>query len=200
MLGDEGGHHHAQRRDQHDHGGDGAVEHQHEDECAQNGQHAGEQLGEAHEQAVGELIHIRHHAAEQVAGGVLIQLGQGHSLELLHGVPAQVAGDAEGHVVIAHAQQPLADGGDGEGEDNVAADDPHPGKIHCALANHAVDGVAGQDGDIELGRHAEGSGEQAQRQPAPIGADAPQHPAEGGAVCTLLLLHPASPPCWNWLS
>ena len=200
VLGDKARHHKAQRRDQHHHQRDGPVQRQHEDQSAQNGEHSGEQLGEAHEQSVGKLIHIGHHPAEQVAGGVGVQRSNRQGLELVHGGIPQIPGDTEHHPVIAHAQNPLAQRGDADGEQNVAADDRHSGEVDRALTDHLVDGIAGQNGNIELGRHAEGGGEQTECQIDPVGTDIVQDPLQSGGLSLFLPGHPSSPPRLNWLS
>ena len=69
-LGQEAGHHQAQRGDADDHQRDGDILPQHEQQGAEDGQQAGEQLGEAHQQAVGKGVHIGDHPADDVAGAV----------------------------------------------------------------------------------------------------------------------------------
>ena len=53
-----------------------AIDRQHENQRAENGDHAGEQLGKAHQQAVGELIDIRNDAADHIAVGVAVDVFQ----------------------------------------------------------------------------------------------------------------------------
>ena len=59
---------------------------------------------------------------------------------------------------------------------DAAADGGHAQEVHCALTDHPVDGVAGEDGHIELGGHADRCGEETEGQIAPVGPHPAQHP------------------------
>ena len=64
-------------------------------------------LGEAHEQTVGEGIHIRHHPAHQVSLGMGVQIAQGQVLNVPEGLLAQILCYPVGHMVIQHIHDPL---------------------------------------------------------------------------------------------
>ena len=205
-LGQEAGHHQAQRGDADDHQRDRNILPQHEQQGAEDGQQAGEQLGEAHQQAIGEGVHIGDHPADDVAGGVAVEVGEGEGLDLPQGGIAQVAADGEGDAIVADAQQPLRKGcEDGYGHD-LHDDLHHTGKVHTALAEHQVDGAAAEDGDIQLCGHAHGGHDEAAPHEKAVGADLFQHPAERclalfrGQAALCFCTHFCASPFLNWLA
>ena len=199
-------HHKAQRGDAHHHQRDGHVFPQHEQQGAQNGQDAGEQLGKTHQQAVCKGIHIGHHAADDIAGGVAVQIGQRQGLDLAQRLVAQVTADREGDAVVAYAQKPLCKGGHTGHHQNAYRNVQHPGKVHIALAQHFINGVTAQDGDVQLGGYADCCHQQAAHHKGTVGAYLVQHPVQGGLAllrgqlvfcfCT----HASASPFLNWLS
>ena len=205
-LGEEAGHHEAQGGDADHHQRDGHVLLQHEQQGAEDGQHAREQLGEAHQQAVGEGIHVGHHPAHDVAGGVAVEVGEGQGLDLPHGGVSQVAADREGDAVVADAQQPLRKGGGHGHSHDLIHDAQHAREVHVPLAQHHIDGVAAEDGDIQLGRDAHRRHDEAAPHKKSVGLYLLEHPGHGG----LLLLrgqpafcfctHFCASPFLNWLS
>ena len=196
-AGDKPGGEEAQGREHHHHGGDAQVDHGHEDQRTGDGEDAGEELGEAHEQAVGEGVHIGDDAADQVTGGVAVQVGERQALKLLHGCGAQILGDAEGNAVVAGRQHPLRHGGDGRGDGDGETRLGHQGEVHPPHADHGVDGVAAEDGHQQLRRHADGRAQKAGSDKEAVRTHQTQHPAKKGAIG---LAHPAAPPFSNWLS
>ena len=76
-LGDEVGNQQRQRRNQHDQQRDRRVQRQHEAQRAQNRHDARKQLGEAHQQAVSEGIHVGDHAAHCVARRMRVEVREG---------------------------------------------------------------------------------------------------------------------------
>ena len=199
-------HHKAQRGDAHHHQSDGHVLPQHEQQGAKNGQDAGEQLGKAHQQAVRKGVHICHHAADDIAGGVAVQIGQRQGLNFTQRLVAQVTADREGDAVVAHAQKPLCKGGHGSYHQNAHRNAQHPGKVHIALAQHLINGITAQDGDIQLGGYADRRHQQAAHHKGTVWTDLVQHPVQGGLAllrgqlvfcfCT----HASASPFLNWLS
>lgn len=131
--------------------GDGHVLPQHEQQGAKNGQDAGEQLSKAHQQTVRKGVHIRHHAADDIAGGVAVQIGQRQGLDFTQRLVAQVTADREGDAVVAHAQKPLRKAATAATTRMLTAMRSTPGKVYIALAQHLINGIAAQDGDIQLG-------------------------------------------------
>ena len=199
-------HHKAQRGNAHYHQRDGHILPQHEQQGAQNGQDAGEQLGKAHQQAVRKGVHIRHHAADDIAGGVAVQIGQRQGLNFAQRLVAQITADREGDAVVAHAQKPLRKGGYGCHHQNAYCNAQHPGKVYIALAQHLINGVAAQDGDIQLSGYADRRHQQAAHHKGAVRTYFVQHPVQGGLAllrgqlvfcfCT----HASASPFLNWLS
>ena len=205
-LGKEACHHKAERGDAHHHQRDGHVLAEHEEQCAQNGQNAAEQLGEAHQQAVRKGVHICHHAAYDVAGGVAVQIGQRQGLDLAQGFVAQVSADKEGDAVVAHAQQPLGQRSRRGHHQHFDHNAHHTAKIHGAFAQHQIDGAAAQDGDIQLCTHTHGGHHKAAHHKQGIRSDLAQNTGQSGLAllrsqpvfyfCT----HFCASPFLNWLS
>ena len=54
----------------------------HENKRSQNGHHAGKQLGKAHEQSVGEGVHVSRHPADHIALRLFIKIGKGQHLNM----------------------------------------------------------------------------------------------------------------------
>ena len=205
-LCEKAGHHKAQRGDADHHQRDRDILLQHEEQGAEDGQHTREQLGEAHQQAVREGIHIGHHPAHDVAGWMAVEVREGKGLNLPHGGVAQVTADCEGDAVVADAQQPLRKGGDNSHHDDLVDDAQHAREVHGTFAQHHVDGTAAEDGDIQLGRHAHSGHNEAAHHEEAVGLDFLQHPGHGGLLlfrgqlafcfCT----HFCASPFLNWLS
>ena len=61
------------RRQHHNHQRNLPVDADHKRKCAKNRNHAGEQLRKAHQKAVGKLIHVGNHAADQLTARMRIQ-------------------------------------------------------------------------------------------------------------------------------
>ena len=205
-LGKEACHHEAQRGDAHHHQRDGHVLPQHEQQGAEDGQHAREQLGEAHQQAVGEGIHVGHHPAHDVAGWMAIEVREGKGLDLPHGGVAQVTADCEGDAVVADAQQPLRKGGGHGHSHDLIHDAQHAREVHAPLAQHHINGAAAEDGDIQLCTHAHGSNDQAAHHKQGIRFDLAQNTGQGGLallrgqLCFCFCTHFCASPFLNWLS
>ena len=82
----------------------------------------------------------------------------------------------------------------------------HPGKVYIALAQHLINGVTAQDGDIQLGGYAYRRHQQTAHHKNAVRAYLVQHPAQGGPAllrgqlvfcfCT----HASASPFLNWLS
>ena len=115
-LGDEGGHEEGQGGGHHHPDRHGEVQSEHEAQRPQDGQDAREELGEAHEQAVGELVGIGDDTADRVAHRPLVQIGQGEGLDAGKGIVAETAHHAEGDAVIADIHKPLAQSGEADDE------------------------------------------------------------------------------------
>ena len=92
-LGNEACHHQAQRGDADHHQRDGHILTEHEQQGTKDGQHTAEQLGKAHEQAVRKGVHIGDHAADDIAGGVAVQIRERQGLDLTERGVAQIPAD-----------------------------------------------------------------------------------------------------------
>ena len=159
-AGDKGRRQPAQRRDDHHRRRDDGIDRKHEKQGAHDGQNAREQLREAHQQAVGELVHIRDDAADHVARGLPVQIGQGQALDMGKGVMADVPHGAVGQAVIAQAHQPLGQGRQGYQRQDAGQNGPQRRKIHRAGSQQQIHRVAGENGHIQRAGH----GDDAQRQ------------------------------------
>ena len=82
----------------------------------------------------------------------------------------------------------------------------HPGKVYIALAQHLINGITAQDGDIQLSGYADRRHQQAAHHKGAVRTDLVQHPVQGGLAllrgqlvfcfCT----HASASPFLNWLS
>ena len=127
-----------ERRENGHHQGDGGVQAEHEGQGDHDGEDAGGQLLEAHDQAVGELVHVRHYAAGEVSVLVGVNVGKRHLLDVVEGLAAQVAGRVEGEAVGEGGKAPLTgeDGHDGEGDGAQAR--RQAGEVDLARPHDAV--------------------------------------------------------------
>ena len=178
MTGNKAGHKQAEGGQDDHHQGDQPVDGKHERQRADDGEHPGKQLGKAHQQAVAECIHVRDHPADQVAGGMAVQIFQGQPLDFFDGRVAQLSGDAEHDPVVAQAHQPLHQGGSRRQRDDPDSGPDDPVKIHLRLADHTVDGAAGKDRHEQLRPHANACAEQAENDIVLLPFDIGKHPAQ----------------------
>ena len=152
-AGDEVGHQQRKRRDHHHHGGDARVDAEHEAQRAHDGDDAGEELRKAHQQAFGNLVDVGDDAAQYIAVAVRVDGLEGHDLDLVHGLQADVARHAVGEAVGEQAQQVLRQRPHADGDEQLREDGHDAGKVHVVRADDEVDGVAGEDGHVERRRH-----------------------------------------------
>ena len=96
-----------QRRQRHNDQRNAPVDEQHDSQRAQNRQHAGEQLGKAHQQTVAELLHVGGNAADSIAGAVGIHIFERQNLQLLKRTDTHITHDLKGNAVIDDIHQPL---------------------------------------------------------------------------------------------
>ena len=143
LAGDEGRDEHRQRRQHHDQQGNHPVFDEHDGQRADNQHNTGEQLREAHEQTVGEGVHIGNHAADEVAGGMRVQITQRQALELVERRVAQVAADVIGNLVVAGGKKLLGNRGQRRNDDNPHRKDQYAGQIYLTRAEHLVNRLAG---------------------------------------------------------
>ena len=135
-----------------------------------------------------------------------VQIGQRQGLNFAQRLVAQVAADREGDAVVAHAQKPLRKGGYGRHNQNAYRNAQHPGKVYIAPAQHLINGIAAQDGDIQLGGYAYRRHQQAAHHKGAIRTYLVQHPVQGGLALLrgqlvfCLCTHASASPFLNWLS
>ena len=158
-----------QRRQHDDDERDLPVQIEHDAECAEDREHTRKQLCEAHEQAVGKLVDIGDHAADDVAGGMAVEVGKRQLLQVGERLGAGIARDAEDDAVIDHIHHPLRRGAQQRehrdlqpnGRDRREDDLPRP--------DDGVDRLADEDRDIERGGDVPRRAEQREDDPAGIG-------------------------------
>ena len=205
-LGKEACHHEAQRGDAHHHQRDGHILAEHEQQGAEDGQNAAEQLCKAHQQAVRKGIHIGHHAADDIAGRMAVEVGKRQGLNFAQGFVAQVAADKEGDAIVAHAQQPLCKSGHTGNHQHLDDNAHHTAKIYGTLTQHHINGAAAEDGDIQLCAHAHSSHYKAAHHKQGIRFDLAQNTGQGGLallrgqLCFCFCTHFCASPFLNWLS
>ena len=178
-LGDETGHHQRKGRDHHHGGGDHPVDGIHEAQCAKNGQNAAEQLGKAHQKAVGELIHIGDHPADHIAGGVGIQIGQGQMLHVLESIPADIPHGGVGQPVIAQAHQPLGQRREADHQSHLQEQRQDALKLHLHGSGNQVDDLTGHNGNVQRSGHGQHTQHQGKHQIAPVALHIAKYPREG---------------------
>ena len=201
LSGDEGRDEHRQRRQHHDQQGNHPVFDEHDGQRADNQHNAGEQLREAHEEAVGEGVHIGNHAADEVAGGMRVQIAQRQALELVERRVAQVTADVVGNLVVAGGKELLGNGGQRRNDGNPHRKDQHAGQIYLTRADHLVNRLAGQNRDEQLRRRAHARAQQADNHQHPIRLHVLQDAQERALLLLELVgLHCTSLPFRNWLS
>ena len=180
--GEEAGHEEAQGRQQHHEKGDGDILGEHEDQGHRHRQNTGEELGEAQQQPVREDVRVRDDPAHDVAGAVAVQIAEGQVLDVPDGTGADVLDDAVGHAVIEKAHAPGAEPRRSGADQDLPEIAPHGGVVHPPGGSDGVDGVAEEDGDIELQDHRPGGQDQARQQGDPAPADEGQQPLHGADV------------------
>ena len=205
-LGKEACHHQAQRGDADHHQRDGHILTEHEQQGAKDGQHAAEQLGKAHEQAVRKGVHIGNHAADDIAGGVAVQIRERQGLDLTERGVAQVPADREGDAVVADTQQPLGQCSHYGHDHDLHHDAQNTVEVHIPLAQHHINGAAAEDGDIQLCAHAHSGHHKAAHHKQGIRFDFAQNTGQGGLallrgqLCFCFCTHFCASPFLNWLS
>ena len=191
-LGDEPRHEQRQRRDHHHHQRDGPVADQHDDQRSGDGQRAGEQLCEAHQQALGELVGVGDDAADDLAVRMGVDVAQRQLGDLAQRVLAQIPHHVERDAVVDDVHQPLDHGG-GRHADQDAGEDGHDGgEVHAGIQN-LVDGVARQHGHIQRQRHGDAGQQEGQEGGPLVLADVFEHLLQNGPVHACA----ASSPYWD---
>ena len=197
-AGDQVGNQQRNRRDQHDDQRDGGTQREHENQRAGDGHHAGKQLGEAHEQTIRKGIDVGNHAADDIAGGMRIEILERQLLDAGERIAADIAHGGIGDAVIEFALQPLRRGGDDHAYGDDGKHGLEGGEIDFAGRDDTVNRAADKDGQIQREhdndkREQQRNGKQRQMR-TDIAHDAPEHGGAGALGQALLFSHGCSPP------
>ena len=196
---DEVRHEQRKRRQQHHNKCDAHIDRQHENQRAQNRDHAREQLGKAHQQAVGKLIDIRNDAADHLAVGVAVDVFQRQHLNLAESLIAHIADDLIGDLVVDDVHQPLRQRCDGHHNHHARQRGHHLIEVHLPRGHDEVDCVAHEDRDIKRQRHGNCRQQDRQHHKEAVARDALHDLFQrcllrGGIELDLCLSHVTSPP------
>ena len=168
------------------------VDDEHEDERAENGDRTRKELGEAHQQTVGELVCVGNDPADDIAVRLRIAVGYGELLQFIKGGASQIADDAEGDLIVDDALDPLDQcgehGGDGDSDQN-ADDDIH---VDVAGLDDVVDGFTDGDRNIKGEQNRRGGADKGKDETYVIGADVGQDLSDR-ALGNVILFHTVTP-------
>ena len=191
------------RGQHHDHQGDQRVQREHEDQRAEDRHHAGEQLGKAHQQPVGEGVHIRDHPGDQVAGRMGIQIAEGQPVDMPESVLPDILHGAEGQPVVQQPGQPLQEGRGRDTDPGFHQQIRQTVEVDLPGSDDTVDAPADEDRDQEGQDDGQQVQQQGQQRQGEAGADIGEDPPDG-----LIVVHLRPPPfssegssCWaSWIS
>ena len=154
VLRDLSRHHEAERGQQDDEQGDERLDREHEHKGAEDGQHAGKQLREAHQQALRELVDVRDHAAREVARRVRVEVADRQLLDVVECLRADVLHHAEGHDVVDVVHDPLRERRHEDHEAHPLENLQERRPVNLARPDDRVDGLSGQDRDVQRQHHS----------------------------------------------
>ena len=181
-AGDKPGDQKAQRGQDHDQQRDGEIFREHEHQRDGDGQAPRQQLGKAQQQAVTDDIDIRRDAADQVTDGVTVQVRERKLLQVADALLPQGLDCPIGDAVVDAVRDPIAHGGQRHQNADFLQIMGEAGKMDLTCPGNLVDGVAKENGDIQL-QHDGGGGQQgADHQSRPGAADAPQQLGQAGPL------------------
>ena len=191
-----------QRRQRHNDQRNAPVDEQHDSQRAQNRQHAGEQLGKAHQQTVAELLHVGGNAADSIAGAVGIHIFERQNLQLAKRTDTHITHDLKGNAVIDDIHQPLGQRCAGNRGSHRYRNFAKACKINLTGSQDHIHGLAGQYRGQQSRDHCDQRKGQRQDDHAGIGADQLQDAMDRILVQLLLCLaHSvfATSSLLNWL-
>ena len=168
VLRDLPRHHEAERGQQDDEQGDERLDREHEHECAEDGQHAGEQLREAHQQALRELVDVRDHAAREVARRMRVEVADRQLLDVVEGLRADILHHAEGHDVVDVVHDPLRERRHEDHEAHLLEDLQERRPVNLARPDDRVDGLSGQNRDVQRQHHGHRREQDAEDHVSPV--------------------------------
>jgi hypothetical protein len=181
-LCDESGDYQAERREQDHDERDRDIDGQHEEQGPEYGEHTGEKLSEAHEQAVREEIDVADHAADEISRRVTVEVAERQRLDLRDRGVAQAQADVVGDAVVGDAQHPLSRRGDHGDHCDAEQNIFHAVKIDFSFLDHEIDRTPCEDGNVQLSDHGYRSGGDADRHHCTVRGKQLQHAAQRVAV------------------
>ena len=193
LAGDKARNEQRHRRDDHDDERDERIHPQHEQQRADDGEHARKELREAHEQAVCELVDIRDHAADDLAVAVRIDVAQGKDLQPRKGIAADIAHGAVGDAVVAGVHDPLRQRRCADEDAHFEQQTGDGGKLHLPRRDDEVDGLPDEDRQIQRHGHGQRGKQQRQDQQQPVFFQIAQQLAHG-----IFLFHAFCASFGNW--
>ena len=187
------GHKQGHRRNENDHQRNFPVNEQHKQQRPANGHEAGKQLGKAHKQPVGKLIHVCNDPAHRLPVGMPVQVAEGQLLDVPEGLLPQVPNHLKGNAVVQLSHAPLGQGAGSGGQSNPQENGAQSLKIHLPRAQNAVHAPAHQNGHIELAGHTGQGQKKGPGQEHPVGRNPAQHLSEDRPLL-FVTRHGCAPP------
>ena len=157
------------QRGEHEHDDrDAPVDREHENQRADDGDDAGEQLQTNLRQTVADRVDVVDDAADQVAVRVGVDIGKRYGVELAEHVASQVAHDAEADDVDEIIHQPLTGGNADDRGGDIQNDTDDRLKVDLALCDDVVDRLSDEDGNQQGEGDADDRAEQRENQQAAV--------------------------------
>ena len=113
--------------------------------------------------------------------GVRVDIGERQLVEPAKRIAPDVAHDAEGHAVVAHAHDPLRQRRHAHANADGQRNPRHARKVDLARADDPVHRLAGEDGHVQRQRDGHGRQQQRQDEQWQIVPEIAQHAAQRGA-------------------
>ena len=121
------------RRNENYHKSNAHIYRQHKSESSHNGSHPGKELCKSHQKSVGELIHVRDHAADHISRRMPVNVFQRQDLDLAEGLVPDIPHNLIGHFIVAHIHKPLGKGCNQRTHADLNHYPEHRRKIHLSF-------------------------------------------------------------------
>ena len=167
--GNQGGNDHRHRGQCHHHQCNKGMDGNHEAQCADNGHHAGKQLGEALQQTVADSIHVADHTVDNIAVCRGVNEAQRYTNQLGKHIDPQVADRFVADRVGAHAHNPLEHSTHCDHNQQQHCRMADGRKIHLILADDLIHRITNQHRAQQTHHHINDGAYQCQQQVAGIG-------------------------------
>ena len=171
----EFGHQQGQGSDKNHHQRNAPMNPQHNDQCPQNGHHAGEQLSKPQEQSIRKSIHIRDQSAHGISLGMAVQIAQRQHLNVSKCFVANIPCHPEGNTIMDLTHDPLGSRCRQRAYCHRNQVRFHSLKVYLPLLDNTVDGFAYQNRDHQQHHDRKHSQQQRNHQTQPIAADIPKY-------------------------